>query len=309
MAAAMTRRIALRSKPFAAPAAGETAGAAGLILSADRSTSAMVIEPSAPVPAIEDKSTPSSCARLRANGETRRRAEGSGAGTIGIVKGAAVSFTGAAGAGDIASGLAGAASAFLPSALNIASVAPTGTFCPGWTTRDSITPVSKISTSMTPFSVSTSATTSPRLTVSPGLTRQSTTVPNCMSAPSEGMRNSLMAGHHPSRRGDDARNLRDCRVFKMFWIGHRQFDAANARHGRIELVKGIFHDPRHDLGGDAAAFPAFVDDQGTMRAADGIDDRGRVQRPQRAQIDDFGVDAFARKIFSSLYSFKQRAAV
>jgi hypothetical protein len=40
---------------------------------------------------------------------------------------------------------------------------------------------------------STSATTSPRLTASPGFTRHSTTVPYCISAPSEGMRNSLMA--------------------------------------------------------------------------------------------------------------------
>ena len=36
-----------------------------------------------------------------------------------------------------------------------------------------MTPLSKISTSMTAFSVSTSATTSPRLTASPGFTRHS----------------------------------------------------------------------------------------------------------------------------------------
>jgi hypothetical protein len=83
--------------------------------------------------------------------------------------------------------------ALLPSPLKVANVVPTGTFCPGWVTRVSITPLSKISTSMTPFSVSTSATTSPRFTASPGFTRHSTMVPYCISAPSDGIRNSLMA--------------------------------------------------------------------------------------------------------------------
>src|SRR5512143_4251676 len=147
-----------------------------------------------------------------------------------------------------------------------ASVVPTGTFSPGWTINESITPLSKISTSITPFSVSTSATTSPRLTASPGLTRQSTMVPNCMSAPSEGMRNSLMTGHHPARRGNDGRHLRNRRVFKMLRIGHRHFGAAHPRHRRIEIIKSVLHDARHDFGRDAAAFPALVDDESAVRA-------------------------------------------
>src|SRR3990172_29997 len=139
-----------------------------------------------------------------------------------------------------------------------------------------MTPVSKISTSMTPFSVSTSATSSPRLTASPGFTRQSTRVPNSMSAPREGMRNSLMASHHPARRGDDAGDLGNGRVFEMFGVRHRHFGAADPRHRSVELVKGVLHDPRHDLRRDAAAFPSFVNDDGTVRAAYGVDDRRRI---------------------------------
>ena len=40
-----------------------------------------------------------------------------------------------------------------------------------------------------------------------------TTAPHCMSAPSEGMRKSLMALHHAAGRGDDSRNLGNGRVF------------------------------------------------------------------------------------------------
>jgi hypothetical protein len=54
-------------------------------------------------------------------------------------------------------------------------------------------PTSKHSISIAPFWVSTTATTSPRFTVSPGLTSHSTSVPASMSAPSEGMANTPIA--------------------------------------------------------------------------------------------------------------------
>ena len=69
-----------------------------------------------------------------------------------------------------------------------------GTSTPGSTRSSSMTPSSKTSTSMSDFSVSTTATMSPRCTVSPGRTRHSTMVPASMSAPSEGIRNSPMSG-------------------------------------------------------------------------------------------------------------------
>ena len=77
-----------------------------------------------------------------------------------------------------------------------ASGVPTGTLPLRSTRICSICPVSKISISMAPFCVSTTATMSPRFTLSPGFTSHSTSVPASMSAPSEGMRNSTTARPH-----------------------------------------------------------------------------------------------------------------
>jgi hypothetical protein len=82
-----------------------------------------------------------------------------------------------------------------------------------------------------------------------------------------------MTGHHSSRSRHYSRNLGNRRVFKVFRIGHRNFDAADARYRRVKLVEGVFHDPRHDLGRNAAAFPALIDDHRPMRATHGVNNR------------------------------------
>ena len=69
-----------------------------------------------------------------------------------------------------------------------------------------MTPVSKISTSMSALSVSTTATMSPLRTSSPGFTRHSTIVPASMSAPSEGIRNSATI-HRLAHSRSDASHL------------------------------------------------------------------------------------------------------
>jgi len=99
---------------------------------------------------------------------------------------------GAAGAGAV--GAAGTSRTFTAAAgwapAISASGVPTGTVVPGSTSQRSMTPSSKMSISMAPFWVSTTATTSPRLTRSPGRFSHSTNVPASISAPSDGMRNS-----------------------------------------------------------------------------------------------------------------------
>lgn len=74
-----------------------------------------------------------------------------------------------------------------------ANTVPTGTSVPIEMRSSSIIPDSNTSTSTSLFSVSTSATMSPRRTRSPGFTRHSMTVPTSMSAPRKGMRNSPTA--------------------------------------------------------------------------------------------------------------------
>ncbi len=140
-----------------------TAGAGGAADPA-LSTSANVTEPSVPVPCKRSGSTPSSCARWRAAGLTLART--------------AVTAT-----VDVAAS---------PASRTCASTAPTFSSSPTGT-RSSITPSRKISTSIAPLWVSTTATTSPRLTWLPGWTSHCTTLPVSMSAPNEGIRKSAMA--------------------------------------------------------------------------------------------------------------------
>lgn len=67
---------------------------------------------------------------------------------------------------------------------------PTGTRSPIPATRLSTVPVWNDSTSIRALSVSITATVSPLRIRSPGLTSHSATVPDSMSAPSEGITNS-----------------------------------------------------------------------------------------------------------------------
>ena len=113
-----------------------------------------------------------------------------------------------------------------------------------------------------------------------------------------------MTGHHSTRRRYNSRNLGNRRIFKVLGIGHRNFNAADARYWRVKLVEGVFHDPRHDLGRDAAALPTLIDDHRTMRSAHGVNKGCGIQRPQSAQVDDFSVDAFAGDLFRGLERFK-----
>ena len=87
--------------------------------------------------------------------------------------------------------------------------------------------------------------------------------------------------HYPASLGDDLWHLWNRRIFKMFRIRHRHFQATHPRHRSVELLESVFHDSRHDLGRDASGFPAFIDDHCAMRSSHGIDDCLAVQRPQR----------------------------
>ena len=75
----------------------------------------------------------------------------------------------------------------------VASAVPTGTTVPGSTSSSPTTPSTKLSTSTAALEVSTTATTSPLCTLSPGFTSHSRRVPSSMSAPSDGIVKSAMA--------------------------------------------------------------------------------------------------------------------
>src|SRR3990172_6702018 len=122
----------------------------------------------------------------------------------------------------------------------------------------STTPLCQISMSIMALSVPTPPPTSPRVTVSPALTSHSTMVPASMSAPSAGMRNSYMGTHRLARGRHDARRLGQRRVLQMLGIRNGHLHAAHARDGGVQIVEGLFRQPRRNLRGQAAAAPALV---------------------------------------------------
>ncbi len=112
---------------------------------------------------------------------------------------------GAAAAATRAGSGAGASPGFSPGARNSAITVPTGIVVPGSTSSRSTVPSCQVSTSTAAFVVSTTATTSPFFTASPGFTFHSRSLPSSMSAPRDGSLNSII-GTGPSPRP------RSCRV-------------------------------------------------------------------------------------------------
>ena len=109
----------------------------------------------------------------------------------------------------------------------VARGVPTGTRVPGSIRISSRVPSANASTSITPLSVSTSAITSPRLTVSPGCFRQLTSVPASMSAPRVGIVKVCMV--ITGRRQRSARHSGGRRL-RAVW--HRESVPRPCRRGR-----------------------------------------------------------------------------
>ena len=167
----------------AAGGGGATGGAARAASMSRRS-----IRPSGPLPVILARSRPYSAASRRASGEARTRPAGAAGGASGagastaaapLLAGAAVSVAGAA----LIVMLSAARSTASPGWATTAMGCPTGTSSPAWATIVCRMPSSKFSTSMVTFSVSISATFSPRLTASPSCLSQRTILPCSMSKP------------------------------------------------------------------------------------------------------------------------------
>ncbi len=186
MAAAMALRMSFWRSGAPAGGAGVTRAAAAA------SMSAKVTAPCGPLPLRVSGSRPSAFARFRAAGDTGCRAVmvvcgascNCGVAGCGTVAGAAI--------GPAAGGWAPAGAATSPGASSLAKTVPTGTFSPACTSSSVTTPSCQISTSTAALEVSTTATTWPRLTASPGFTCQVSSVPSSMSAPSEGSLKSIM---------------------------------------------------------------------------------------------------------------------
>src|SRR6185437_981500 len=192
-----------------------------------------------------------------------------------------------------------------------ASGVPTGTLVLGVTSCRPITPSQKISTSIAPLSVSTTATISPRCTSSPGCFSHSTSVPASMSAPRDGMRNSAMDQGRPMHCFAAATIVGTCGNAASskgcgYGIGT---SALHARDRRVARTKRLLHDTRADLGGKAARTPGLIDDHGMSRTRNGLADRDVVERPQRAQVNHLRLHSLSRQLIGRLQYLGQRAAI
>lgn len=222
-----------------------------------------------------------------------------------------------------------ACSSGTPSPWITARGVPTGTRVPGGTSSCPTVPDSKHSTSMAALSVSTTATTSPLRTRSPGPTSHSCNTPSSMSAPSEGMVNSVISARPPGDRlsfrrvgtgrhgvadgatcgGDDSADLGQRGLLQPARVRHGHFGAAHPLHGGIEVVEVLLGEACRDLRRKAAGAPSLVDDDRTVGARDGVADGGVVQGAQATQVDDLRADAVVRQVVGGGECLGQRAAV
>ena len=108
---------------------------------------------------------------------------------------------------------------------------------------------------------------------------------------------------------DDLGDLRNRRIFEMARIGNRHLFAADAADRRVKRPERLFDDAHADFGRQAAAAPAFVDDDRPPSLGDRCHDRRVIERPQAAQIDHLGLDAFGRKRGGSVERLPKRTAI
>src|SRR5438094_546420 len=206
--------------------------------------------------------------------------------------------------------------------------APTGALSPSFTRTSERTPSSKASSSMFALSVSTSASTSPIATLSPGCFSQRRIFPSSIVSESFGMVTSgidasgrdgsrsygvlarapgrrrtnrrLLEPEEPAHGSDDAIRRRDHEGLQVGRVWHRHVDARQTVGRRVELVERLAHDERDHLRGHTGKRPAFLDDEAATRASHGVDDRLAVERPNGAEVEHFHLDAVAGELLGGL---------
>src|SRR5438309_8044226 len=285
------------SGPEGRRAGADGARAEAVLPEAAACTSSFTMRPSGPVPLIVARLTPSSDARRRARGDAltstasaapfpsceARAGCGAGAGGEGAGASAAAfgfsALAAAFGASSFGAGLAaGVAAGASPAAPMRAIGAPilAGTPC---STMMSITPSDSDSRSNVALSDSTSAITSPFLTVSPLFFFHSTMVPSSIVSESFGIFTSAIEGlpaDHLARQLLDVLAGRDGRLLERQAVRHRHLRPAQPANRRVKIVEGTLLNPGGDLRGHAICGPAFLHDQAPARAPNGLHDRRPV---------------------------------
>lgn len=80
-------------------------------------------------------------------------------------------------------------------------------------------------------------------------------------------------------------------------IGHHRVEACDPLHRCQQAGQAAFCDAGDDFGAEICRYRRFMDDNETTGASDRFDDGGGIERLQRSDIDDFGLDAFRSHFF------------
>src|SRR5215470_6050825 len=233
---------------------------------------------------------------------------GAGAGA-----GAALGASAFAGVG--AGAAAGAAAAAtLPAASIVATTVLMGTVWPSLILISFSTPAEGDGISASTLSVEISKSGSSRSTLSPGFFSHLVIVPSKMLSPIWGITTSAamsfsLSNLHNKNRSSVPGQLpgrvqhfflvRQKVFFKRRRIRHRRIQSGDAHERAVEVAERAFAQNGGDFTGDTPGLGVFVHNQAFVGLLQRRQDRFLVERQQRAQINDFGFDAFFGQVGSS----------
>src|SRR5688572_8849830 len=218
----------------------------------------------------------------------------------------AVAFAAGAEAAAFAAG-AGAAALMLLSTT--ASTVPTATVVPSGTRICVMKPSAGDGISIETLSVSMSRMISSAATLSPTFFFQLATVPSVTVSPSCGINTFIEPSpwlalvDELANAFDDALGRRQLRVLEIVRGGERHVWRRDAHDRPVEVPEQLLGDDRSDLGAPAAKPRVLLDGDEASRLRDLAQDRLRVERHERAHVDDSGVDAVL--LFQDLRGFQR----
>ena len=73
-----------------------------------------------------------------------------------------------------------------------------------------------------------------------------------------------------------------------------------AHHRRVEMVEALLHDHGRELGANPQRLDVLVNNEGSVRPFDRLEDGGFVEWLQRTQIDHFDFDALTSELVGGL---------
>ena len=102
-----------------------------------------------------------------------------------------------------------------------------------------------------------------------------------------------------AHRGGDRAGARDERVLERRAVGDRQL-VGGEQPGVVEVVEPVLGDPPEQPRAPAAGARPLLDREQAVGPGDRLEHGVEIERPERAQVDDLGLDAVAGKLLGGL---------